>query len=349
MTRDSDSLEAEAADAAGDDLEVEAAAETSYDAAMDSSSSDVEPSQYARVEAKFTLSPRAVAVAASVFGIGCLAALAIVADVKKADGLSTIALALAILAFVIQILVFVVQGHTSSQQMLQSEQLNTQTRALLAEMQTTARATQTMVGQQFSQLLRAFMDAAKTADPKEGFDQEAFERRLLANIRREQVEQQIGAQAARPPATARSPSTISTAQRRAALDRARARRRSTTRRYDAGPFPPEVEARPVLPDLQELSPAAKRRLQSYGADKHDERPNDYEGYPLSPEYRAVEEPLVDRGLIQMLRLPPSEGGPDDGLVYRLTDKGDLAARILNASGTIPAWATAIFASSPQEP
>ncbi len=66
------------------------------------------------VEPKFTLSPRAVAVAGTVFGVACLAALAVVADVNGADGLSTIALALSILAFAIQILVFTSQAHTSS-------------------------------------------------------------------------------------------------------------------------------------------------------------------------------------------------------------------------------------------
>jgi hypothetical protein len=281
------------------------------------------------LERKFTLAPRAVAIAGGIFGVACLTTLAIVASVDDADGLATIALALAILAFVIQILVFIAQAHSSSQQMLRSEQLNTQTRALLVEMQATARSTHSMVGEQFSKVLSAFMDAAKSAEGKGDFDQEAFERRLIANIRQEQ-------------------GAVSSASR-SDSKRPRARRASPVRRlspdvvFDSGPFPSEDEAQPILPVLNELSQEARQRLKKYGRDKQTTRGgvDEYMGYSASGPFQALDRDLMSKGLLKLVRL--AESGPgEDGLVFQLTELGDLAANVLGSSGPVPAWAAPVL-------
>src|SRR5205085_2470341 len=109
-------------------------------------------------------------------------------------------------------------------------------------------------------LLRAFLDAAKIAGGGKDFDPEAFEQRLLENIRREAV-------IARPD----SPAATSTRERarQAALRRARERAQTTLSRptEDDLPFPSEEEARPVLDDLRTLSTGARARLRDYVRDK----------------------------------------------------------------------------------
>jgi hypothetical protein len=285
------------------------------------------------LEEKFTVAPRAVAVAGGIFGVACLTALAIVAGTNGADGLSTIALALAILAFVIQILVFIAQAQSSSQQMLRSEQLNTQTRALLVEMQATARSTHAMVGEQFRQVLGAFMDAAKTAEGKGGFDQDAFERRLMANIRREQ---QGAGQEGSPAARRLSGGTVVGRRGRTVL--------RPEDRFDSGPFPSEQEAQPVIDLLTQLPTQAKQRLKEYGLDK-EQTAGGTEGYMGFSTVRGseIDQDLLEKGLLRIVRLAEGEG-PGDGLVYQLTDLGDLAANVLGSSGEVPGWAAPIVVS-----
>jgi Kef-type K+ transport system membrane component KefB len=79
----------------------------------------------------FVLSARAVGVGSAITAVASLAALAIVASLKDADTLSTVALALAVLAFAIQIVVFIAQASTASQQMVRAEQLNKETSGIL--------------------------------------------------------------------------------------------------------------------------------------------------------------------------------------------------------------------------
>ncbi len=108
--------------------------------------------------ANFVLPARGVAVAAFILAVACLGTLAIVADQNNADALSTIALALAVLAFSVQIIVYVAQAATSHQQMLRSEQLNTETSSLLVDVRGSADATQLLVREQFSNVLSAFIE-----------------------------------------------------------------------------------------------------------------------------------------------------------------------------------------------
>ena len=77
--------------------------------------------------------------------VASLTSLSIVATIKNVDALSTVALALAVLAFGAQLVGSIVQGQASTQQMLQSERLNAETRSLLSEVRVTSqeiRATQ---------------------------------------------------------------------------------------------------------------------------------------------------------------------------------------------------------------
>lgn len=186
-------------------------------------------------EPKIIISPRLIAVVSFIFGVGCLASLAIVAAVRDADVLATTALALAIVAFGVQLLVSAAESQSSTQQSLRSEQLNTQTRALLAEMQTTARGTERMVREQFGQLLRAFMDAAKQTGGGKDFDPEAFEERLMANIRRDAV---ISGGAPESPAERSRAAEMLRRRRQQDAEAQEARKKA------AGPFPIGSGGRP---------------------------------------------------------------------------------------------------------
>ena len=58
-----------------------------------------------------------------------LGSLVVVATIKEADVLSTVALALAVLAFAAQLVISIAQGQAANQQLLQSERINTETRS----------------------------------------------------------------------------------------------------------------------------------------------------------------------------------------------------------------------------
>lgn len=196
---------------------------------------------------------------AALIGFGPIAALAVVASIQDADALSTIALALAIVAFAIQILVFVVQTQTASNQMLQSERLNTQTRELLAEVNTAVGSTQTMVGEQFRYLLQAFAEgASKTAAETGKFDPEQFEQRLMTNI-------QEATQ--RPPEPEPRPSDarpVVTAPRRVRDKRAAEKKRELAHLAE---FPSEEEGKKIAAEMRNLSADGRRRLRELGEDE----------------------------------------------------------------------------------
>jgi uncharacterized membrane protein len=69
------------------------------------------------------------------------------------DGLTTLALVLAILAFLVQIFVFVLQTNASGRSIQRSEELNTATLAVLSKIEANSDATQKVLFAQFDRLL----------------------------------------------------------------------------------------------------------------------------------------------------------------------------------------------------
>lgn len=280
----------------------------------------------------FSMAARTLVLAPLVVAFGSLAALAIVASVSNADALSTIALALAILAFAIQILVFVVQSQTASQQMLQSEQLNTQTRSLLAEVKTASDSMQSMLGEQFSNLLQAFTQAATTASGAEGkFNPEEFERRITQNIQM---------------ATAGQRQDTEEAGRARRLEIARRETRTRPARdriaHLLETWPDEDKGRQAVEKVKELSPAARSRLAELGADeRRSRRGGSYIG--LS-DHDPGDEELSSKGLITDYR---EEIGGDPILVRRLTSDGRQVACLFTATGEIPDYAKDVSLSRDQ--
>ncbi len=273
---------------------------------------------------RFVLPARTAAVAASFVAIASLTALAIVADSHDANALSTIALALAILAFVVQIMVFIYQSQTSHQQMLQGEQLYTETRALLTEVRTAANSTETLVREQFRDLLKAFMDAAPSSSEGDGIDSDAFEKKLLAGLRREMV----SASPPRPPIVDRATSSVSNRVQENRNKRAR------DARAIFRSFPEEDEGRPALEKLTQLSVPARERLTALANDEIDSRAS---GTYLGLEPEDLDLDLFSKGLASKARV--RVGDDDFQIVTRLSDQGKPVARLLTGIGDVPDYAS----------
>jgi hypothetical protein len=288
---------------------------------------DGENSGGAGMEEKYVLSPRFLGIVSLAVAIAAVTTLTIVVAVRQADGLATIALVLAILAFVIQILVFIAQAQTSSQQMLQSERLNTQTRSLLSEIQATARSTQGMMREHVSELIKALIDA-NGGKGLAAADIEALRGLARAGITSEQSSRTEVSEDIRD---------LEFSLREMFLEGS----------YDAGPYPSREDAEPVLEALRKLSGSAKRRLSSFAADKHKietETESGIVGYPPSETVAAEDKELLEAGFIRPVVLAPEEQAffAGDSFIYRLTEDGVLAGRILNATGEVPVWAMPIL-------
>lgn len=92
--------------------------------------------------------------------LAAIGALAVVASVKRADVLSTVALALAVLSFIGQIIIFTFQAVQSADHLKQAEAIKDETVALLSEARTRIEGTQQMVSRQYDQ----FQNLLRTRD-----------------------------------------------------------------------------------------------------------------------------------------------------------------------------------------
>lgn len=262
---------------------------------------------------------RRAGLAGVVFGIASAASLVVVASIREADVLATVALTLAVLAFVVQIIVFLVQSSTSSQQMLRGEALYSDTKGLLREVQATAAATQAMLIGQFDTVLRhALRDLPEGAKGTESSEAAPD----LATVR-EAVESELQQR------FQEAHERISNQDR---PRRTRQRERSETRERQ---FPDREEGEEALKILDLLSPLALNMLRRYADDlvsssMTETMPGLYWKEGPSP----FREELLKAGLIEESE-PPE---PDDERKYGvLTDLGRTAARMLTARGNPPRY------------
>ncbi|MGO9322799.1 MAG: hypothetical protein ACLQBY_18630 [Solirubrobacteraceae bacterium] len=255
---------------------------------------------------------------------------------------------LAIVAFTIQIFLFVVQSQAATEQRVRSEQLNTQTQALLVEVRATAQATQAMLSQQFNQLLQAFVTGAAQTAEETKFDPASFERRLLANIRTAAQPSgtgtgaQAGGQATGTDGAERAierPSPARSQRERAGQLRTRNERPQRLRT-----FPSDEDGRSAADLLRKLKPDERKRLKQLAEDElHATKIGAYVGIAPADE----DDPLREANLVTSARVDIGGGST---VVTRLTDKGVSAARLLTALGEIPAWARDLIdAEDPEGP
>lgn len=142
--------------------------------------------QSSRPSAVISISWSTLAFAAGSIAIVSTSSLAIIATLNRADALSTIALALAILSFIIQIGLFIAQSWTSAQQVLHSEEVNADTRAILTEVRENARGTNRLISDQFDQVLGHLLDTTKRTvnESLKGQEAQVLNERLDRELRR---------------------------------------------------------------------------------------------------------------------------------------------------------------------
>jgi hypothetical protein len=117
----------------------------------------------------FSLSKTVVASASFGVAVIALAALAVVASIKNANTLSTVALSLALMSFVLQILIFVVQTYAINNQMLDAQRLYGEMRDALADIKARAEGTQSVVERVSDRLLEAALGKA-AAESRDAVD-----------------------------------------------------------------------------------------------------------------------------------------------------------------------------------
>jgi hypothetical protein len=136
--------------------------------------------------AVISVSWSSMAFSAGAIAIASTSSLAIIATLNRADALSTIALALAILSFIIQIGLFIAQSWTTGQQVLHSEEVNSDTRSVLAELRENARGTNQLISEQFEQVLGHLLDTTKRTvnESIKGQEAQVLNERLDRELRR---------------------------------------------------------------------------------------------------------------------------------------------------------------------
>jgi hypothetical protein len=326
---------------------------------------DVDPIQHGtkpRPPSILTVQWRSVAIGGVLVAIAALAALVVVATVNDAGALETIALSLAILAFVIQIVVFVAQAWTSSQQMLQSETLNAETKNLLVEVRSASSGTQSLLTDQFDRVLRAALERElpsviddETGRADQGDLGTATElQESLTRILQDVREGLAGATGATGPITGRTTaSTIYTGGTGAAgvtgTGYAIPARAPATGQTEPSPsldpehqkvldelatFPDREEGIAAKERLESLSPRAITVLKNFGDRERSARRNGDRGRliassPFSEELRA-------HGLLEPVEAPPGRGATG---YMALTDLGRQTARLLTARRPYPHYMT----------
>lgn len=277
----------------------------------------------------FTVSARAVAISSLAIAVACLASTAVVAGIKGADSLSTVALALAVIAFVVQIVVFVAQAATAQEQRVRAEQLNADTGALLAEVSARAKDTQSLLDQQFRRVLEAFLSATAQSAAEVKLDPEGLERRVLENVRANLATD--AAASASPVQPARESTAPRAPTRRSAVARA-STRPSRQVESDLESWPDSEEGIASQTVLATLSRAQRRRL---GALAEDEIEASKSGFYVGLEEEpAVDDDLEKLALIKRRRVRSPDGTSD---VCVLTPDGRKLARFFTAVGDYPDW------------
>ena len=255
------------------------------------------------VEGSVTVPWRRVAVGSGVLTVAAVGALVVVAAVSDTEALTTIALSLAILSFVIQLIVFISQASTANQALLRSEQINSDTRALLSQLKTSSEGTSALVQTQFDKVLDIALGS-----PSDKTGSEAEIRERLEQSFREVAQ---ASQSLAGPAQAR-PARLALQRRAANI---------------ASP-PSKEEAESVAEVVRELTSVDVPRLLSLLDDEvTSTRAGVYVG--------LVPEPWADhfkkKGLIEIVHEPEVADS-----VMRLTDRGRMTARLLGALGKVEA-------------
>jgi hypothetical protein len=278
-------------------------------------------------DSEFNLPWRTMALAASgaaiCIGVGSLGALVIVASEHGADGLATVALALAILAFTSQIIVFVAQVFTANKQTTRGEEIYARMNGLLEGLKGTTDATQSTMERHMSVLLKAAVgEAAQVVDSSDEhdvksvrFDPVEFEQRVLE--RAQDVATDIPASAF----TFASDAPRLTAEAEVKLD-------------ELLRYPERTQgAMTSVEALKKLSPWAVQLLAEFGQNEVDSLQRGREPGLQKMQDAPVTQELVKNGLVELAGNP----APDSSHLARLTSQGRAASALIIQLGRPPDW------------
>jgi uncharacterized membrane protein len=243
------------------------------------------------------------------------------------DGLTTLALVLAILAFLVQIFVFVFQTNSSAAAVQRSEQLNGETRNVLSKIEANSAATQAVLFSQFDRLLDYVVSPSSDGDT----DANAVEEVLSVDGDAESESQE--------------PATVADVQR-IVSEWARPRERPSfatvlpganksseedlrmVRYMQSWPSKEETEA--AVGDLEKLSPLALATLTRFGTLEIDQRLKGQRvGLVRGKAMPKAVQQMIEAGLLRQ-----------DGILVMLTDRGRELARSLpigKAMDSRPDW------------
>ena len=266
----------------------------------------------AEAESDMKLPWRQVAFACLVIAASSVGALVVVASLKKADPLSTVALALAVLAFAAQLVIAIAQGNSANQQLLQSERVNTQTQSLLSEIRSGSNELTLTVRQQFDFVLRHALGAAVPRAVREAGLTDLGPRDL------QRLETALGASLSAPSLNLHANSQNVDANLIGYMES----------------FPSEEEAGDTTELLMTLNPLEVSSLRVAAQ---------FEVEDLRVGQSEIRNPLarnspggtslLNRGLFEKVPAPDPD---DDRIWVRLTDRGRAVARLLLARNP-PAW------------
>lgn len=114
---------------------------------------DNESVRHGKRSGVFSMQLSTLAIVLMCVTVASLASLVVVATTKEADALSTVALALAVLAFAAQLIVTITQAQSSAEQTRDTFRINSETKAVLADIQAQAKALVALQSNQFDKLL----------------------------------------------------------------------------------------------------------------------------------------------------------------------------------------------------
>jgi hypothetical protein len=290
---------------------------------------------------------RVLAVGLSVFSVACLVAVVVVATIKAADTLSTVALALAVISFAAQLIVTLVQAQ-------QAARLNADTASALTEIRTTSASLAATQSGQFETVLQAFIQQARTA--YENVAADAGSDVVASGVATGEANDgqvSLGTDADEPKdfasrfAAALGTAIAQAAAQQAAQAQALGQGQSSPVRISLAEwrkllqtYPSREEGEPVVGTLRGLSGGAMARLaemvsaslNSLRAD----RAATYQGTPGQQAENPENQRLIDAGLIEPVAAASTATGR---VLYRFTPNGVIAAQLLRGTGERPEWAS----------
>jgi hypothetical protein len=259
-----------------------------------------------------------VAISATIVALTAVTSTAVVATLKDADTLSTVALALAVIAFVVQIIVFIVQAATSNQQEKHAQNIYGDTLRALAAIEEKAEGTRATVSMINEKVLDIALGKTipQAASAGLSLDSPEFAQMLSDRIRSLRADSRTLVTATASSRDANPPVDASELSHGRPLD-------ETMLKF------PGLDRMPELIDmLNELEEINIQELTQLGEDqlKFGHPAVDTAGLNVFLDPK----PLYERGWIRKTRASWSADP-----IYSLTENGKDAARILVAEEAIP--------------